>query len=71
MKFYLAEGNIGSHASREQAEAVVTHLRAKGWDVEYGLSPNRATEIHEFGQEEQLTDRFAADFMACLDEMGL
>lgn len=71
MKFYLAEANIGPDASREQVEAVVTRLRAKGWDVQYGLSANRATEIHEFGQEEPLTERFADDFMACLDELGL
>ena len=71
MKFFIAEGNIGSGATREQAEAVVARLREKGWDVAYGLSPNRATEVEEFGKEQQFLDRFADDFMACLDEMGM
>jgi hypothetical protein len=71
MKFFIAEGNIGSGATREQAEAVVARLRQRGWDVAYGLSPNRATAVEEFGQEQRLLDRFADDFMACLEEMGL
>lgn len=71
MKFFIAEGNIGSGATREQVDTVVTWLQQRGWDVAYGLSPNRATEIGEFGQEEQLLDRFADDFMACLAELGL
>ncbi len=71
MKFYIAEGNLGDHASREQAEQVIRLLQEKGWDVEYGLSRNRATDISEFGREEKIQDDFAEDFMACLERLGI
>lgn len=71
MKFYIAEANIGGDATRAQAEKVVTMLRAKGYDVEYGVGQNKATDIAEFGQEERLQDTFTEDFLACLDQLGL
>ena len=63
MKFYIAEQNIGSDATKEQAEKLIELLKAKGWDVEYGIGRNVATEISEFGQEERIQDDFADDFM--------
>ena len=71
MKFYIAEGNLGNEATREQAEQVVEMLSGKGWDVSYGLHRNKATDISEFGQEERLQDAFTEDFLACLDQLGL
>ena len=71
MKFFLAEGNIGNDASRQQVDAVIDALKQKGWDVEYGQAENKATDISEFGQEEKLQDAFADDFMACLDALGI
>ena len=35
MKFFLAEGNIGGGATREQVDAVIQKLKDKGWHVEY------------------------------------
>ena len=69
MKFYIAEGNLGDHATRDQAEKLIRLLKEKGWDVEYGQRQNRATDISEFGQEEKIQDAFAEDFMACLDRL--
>jgi len=69
MKFYIAEQNIGSDATKEQAEKLIELLKAKGWDVEYGIGRNVATEISEFGQEERIQDDFADDFMLCLSLM--
>ncbi len=69
MKFYIAEQNIGSDATKEQAEKLIELLKAKGWDVEYGIGRNVATEISEFGQEESIQDTFADDFMLCLSLM--
>ena len=71
MKFFIAEANIGGDATRTQAEEVVTMLKAKGYDVKYGLEKNKATDISEFGQEERLQDAFTEDFLACLDQLGL
>ena len=71
MKFYLAEGNIGAGATRQQVDRVIEALQEKGWDVEYGLAENKATDISDFGQEERLQDSFADDFMACLDALGI
>jgi hypothetical protein len=71
MKFYLAEGNIGADATRQQVDHVIEALREKGWDVEYGLAENKATDISDFGQEERLQDSFADDFMTCLDTLGI
>ena len=66
MKFFLAEQNLGDDATKEQAEKLIEMLRAKGWDVEYGVGRNVATDVSEFGQEESIQDRFADDFMNCL-----
>ncbi len=69
MKFFIAEQNIGNDATKEQAERLIEILKAKGWDVEYGIKRNVATDVSEFGQEERIQDAFADDFMSCLDEM--
>ena len=69
MKFYVAEQNIGGDATKEQAEKLIELLKAKGWDVEYGIAKNVATDISEFGQEERMQDAFADDFMLCLSIM--
>ena len=71
MKFYIAEQNIGDDATKEQAEKVITILKSRGWDVEYGIKKNVATDVTEFGQEESIQDAFANDFMACIAELGL
>ena len=71
MKFFIAEGNIGTDATRQQVDQVIETLAGKGWDVEYGLAENKATDISDFGQEEKLQDTFADDFMACLDALGI
>jgi hypothetical protein len=71
MKFYLAEQNIGADASKEQAEKVIEMLKEKGWDVEYGIKRNVATDISEFGKEESIQDAFANDFMACISQLDL
>ena len=70
MKFYIAEGNIGSDATKEQAEKVIALLKSKGWDVEYGVGKNKATDVSEFGREEKITDDFTDDFMTCLTVLG-
>ena len=70
MKFYIAEGNIGSDATKEQAEKVIELLKSKGWDVEYGVKNNKATNVSEFGQEEKLLETFTDDFMTCLTVLG-
>ncbi len=69
MKFFIAEQNIGNDATKEQAERLIEILKAKGWDVEYGIKRNVATDESESGQEEKIQDAFADDFMNCLDEM--
>jgi len=69
MKFFIAEQNIGDDATKEQAEKLIEMLKAKGWDVEYGLKQNVATDVSEFGQEESIQSRFADDFMDCLSQM--
>lgn len=69
MKFYIAEGNIGGNATKEQVEVLIKLLKQKGWDVEYGIARNIATDISEFGQEQRLQSLFADDFMACLSEI--
>jgi len=66
MKFYIAEGNIGNDATKKQAEEVIELLKAKGWDVEYGIGKNKATDISEFGKEETIMDAFSNDFLACI-----
>ena len=71
MKFYIAEGNLGGDATKEQAEKVIEMLKAKGWDVEYGVKKNVATDISEFGREESIQDAFADDFMACISELDI
>ena len=57
MKFFIAEGNIGSDATKEQAEKVIEVLKTKGWDVEYGAGNNKATDVSDFGQEEKILDK--------------
>lgn len=69
MKFFLAEQNLGADATKEQAEQLIKLLKEKGWDVEYGIGRNVATDISEFGQEEKIQDKFADDFMSCLSQM--
>ncbi len=69
MKFFIAEQNLGADATKEQAEQLIKLLKAKGWDVEYGIGRNVATDISEFGQEEKMQDKFADDFMSCLSQM--
>lgn len=69
MKFFLAEQNLGADATKEQAEQLIKLLKEKGWDVEYGIGKNVATDILEFGQEEKIQDKFADDFMSCLSQM--
>ena len=66
MKFFIAEQNIGDDTTKEQALKVIELLKAKGWDVQYGIGKNVATDVSEFGQEEQIQDRFADDFMNCI-----
>lgn len=69
MKFFIAEQNLGGDATKEQALKVIELLKAKGWDVEYGIGQNVATEVSEFGQEEKIQDRFADDFMNCIAQI--
>ncbi len=69
MKFFIAEGNLGGNASRAQVDRLIRLLKNKGWDVEYGLARNYATDISEFGQEEKIQDDFARDFMDCLSQI--
>jgi len=71
MKFYIAEGNLGGDATKEQAEKVIEMLKAKGWDVEYGIKRNEATDVSEFGQEESILDAFTNDFMACISQLEI
>ena len=71
MKYFLAEGNLGSGATREQVDAVIQKLKDKGWNVEYGAGNNKAEDISEFGREQMILDAFSADFMLCLDELGI
>ena len=70
MKFFIAEGNIGSDATKEQAEKVIEVLKTKGWDVEYGVGKNVASDVSEFGKEESILDDFTDDFMTCLTVLG-
>ncbi len=69
MKFFIAEQNLGADATKEQAEQLIKLLKEKGWDVEYGIGRNVATDISEFGQEEKIQDKFADDFMSFLSQM--
>ena len=71
MKFYISEKNIGGEATKAYADKLIQMLREKGWDVEYGVAKNKATDVSEFGQEEQLQNAFADDFMSCIDELGI
>ena len=71
MKFFIAEQNMGSDATKEQVEKLIEMLGERGWDVEYGVGRNVATDISEFGQEEKIQDAFADDFMTCLSILGI
>ena len=69
MKFFIAEQNISDDATKEQAEELIKMLKGRGWDVEYGIKRNVATDVSEFGQEEIIQSKFADDFMDCLSIM--
>jgi hypothetical protein len=69
MIFLIAEGNLGSGATREQVDAVIQKLKDRGWHVEYGAGNNKAEDISEFGREQILLDAFSDDFMMCLNEL--
>ena len=69
MKFFIAEQNISDDATKEQAEKLIEMLKARGWDVEYGVKRNVATDVSEFGREESIQSKFADDFMDCLAQM--
>jgi len=69
MKFFIVEGNLGEDATQEQAEQLIDLLSKKGWDVEYGARRNKATDVSEFGREEEIQDAFSRDFMSCLAEI--
>jgi len=69
MKFFLAEGNLGSGATRAQVDAVIQKLKDKGWHVAYGAGNNKPEDISEFGREQILLDAFSDDFMLCLNEI--
>jgi hypothetical protein len=69
MKFFIAEQNISDDATKEQAEELIEMLKARGWDVEYGIKRNVATDVSEFGQEDSIQSKFADDFMDCLSIM--
>lgn len=69
MKFFIAEQNIGGNATKEQAEKLIELLKKKGWDVEYGVKRNVASDVSEFGREDSIQDAFANDFMLCLSEI--
>jgi hypothetical protein len=71
MKFYISERNIGGEATKDHADKVIQMLRGKGWDVEYGVGKNKATDVSEFGQEERIQDAFADDFMSCIETLGI
>jgi hypothetical protein len=71
MKFYLGEKNIGNDASRDQVDQVITCLKNKGWDVSYGTKENMPESDDEKLRQNELEDRFADDFMICLDTLGL
>jgi hypothetical protein len=69
MKFFIAEQNIGDNVTKEQAQKVIELLKKKGWDVEYGIGKNVAMAVAEFGQEEEIQNRFADDFMNCIAQI--
>jgi len=69
MKFFIAEQNMGGDATKEQALKVIELLKAKGWDVQYGIGKNVATDVSEFGQEEAIQDKFSNDFMNCIAQV--
>ncbi len=66
MKFYITEQNMGGGIMRKQAEQVIEMLRKKGWDVDYGVGKNRATDVSEFGREDAIQDAFSQEFMNCI-----
>ena len=69
MKFFIAEQNISDDATKEQAEKLIEMLKVRGWDVEYGVKRNVATDVSEFGHEESIQSKFADDFMDCIAQM--
>jgi hypothetical protein len=62
--FYISEENLGSEATQEQAEQVVSILQAEGWAVEYGNSLNNdpATDTEQAN--------FDAAFYAALNQVS-
>ncbi len=66
MKFFIAEGNIGNHTTKDTAEKVIELLKQRGWDVEYGFGRNLAVDENDVGREEALQDAFSLDFMECI-----
>ena len=71
MKFFIVEGNIGNHATKEQTLELIELLKKEGWDVEYGKGKNKPADISEFGQEEDITDSFSNAFMAGIAKLGI
>jgi len=71
MKFYIVEGNIGNHATKEQTLELIDMLKKMGWDVEYGKGKNEPSDISEFGQEENITDSFSNAFMECIAKLEI
>ncbi len=69
MKFFIAEGNLGSGTDRAKVDRLITWLKQRGWDVEYGAAANKATDISEFGREQAITEKFTDDFMAGLADL--
>ncbi|MCP4366489.1 MAG: hypothetical protein GY797_00020 [Deltaproteobacteria bacterium] len=71
MKFFIEEGNIGNHATKEQTLELIDMLKKMGWDVEYGKGKNKPTDVSEFGQEENITDSFSNAFMECIAKLEI
>ena len=71
MKFFISEGNIGNDVTKEQTIELIEMLNKMGWDVEYGKGKNKATDISEFGQEDNVSDSFSNAFMDCITKLGL
>lgn len=46
-KFYISEENLGSEATQEQAEAMVSHMKGEGFECEYGPSEKNVIESDE------------------------
>ena len=71
MKYFIEEGNVGNDATKEQTLELIEMLKKMGWDVEYGRGKNKATDISEFGREENISEAFSNAFMECIAKLGL